>query len=204
MPETQDHTTAGWRAPPQPSWPAVQQTQPVDVVEAVPPPETAAQRAERRKASYELSMHQSEERREMAKAHAEARVGVAPGDDRDAELAKMVAAHSEEKRLLAETQAKARLDSGVDKRGRFVFRGIDLAEKVAVLRADLAVPAAELDFAVSEPRGLDLDVFDPETGLTIAAARAGIPNLGQAAVLMTAPEVVATIVSTRQHQQATR
>jgi len=203
MPETVGQKSSGWKAPP-PQAPQTASSAAPD--EPVLKPETAAERVERRKASYKLSMDQSEERRKMAEAHAEARVGVALGDNRDAELAKLKAAHAEEKRLLAETQAKARLDSGVDNRGRFVFHGIDLVEQVAVLRADLMAPAAELDFVVGEPKdfGLGLDVFDPETGITIAAARPGIPSIGQAAVLLTASEVVATIVSTRQHQQATR
>jgi hypothetical protein len=169
-------------------------------------PETADERVARRKASFDLSMKQFDERRELAAKHAEAYRGLDRGDDYDVKLAEMKAAHTEERRVLVESQKKARLDSGVDKRGVFVFRGIGLVEQVVMLAHDLAGPAAELDFVVGEPRnfGLDLDVFDPETGITIAVARGAIPSAGQASVLMTAEEVVATVVSARRHQAMTQ
>jgi hypothetical protein len=162
------------------------------------PPETAEQFLERRKAAYKLALEQSEERKKLAAGHAEKRKAPVAENVR----AKLAIDQAEERRVMSEKHREARLK--VDPNGTLVYPGLAQSEKVADLAADLAGPAADLDFMVGEPSGfgLDLEVYDPRTGLIVTAAHGARRGAGRAAVLMTADEVVAEITAARIHQTA--
>ena len=56
-------------------------------------------------------------------------------------------------------------------------------------------------FLVSTPKtfGLEIDVFDPQTGTLFSAARPVRRDGGAPAVMLTAAEVLATVLSARRH-----
>lgn len=176
------------------------------VVDPVKPaaPLTAEQLVKRRKDAFVLAQAHAKERADLAKKHADARKAVKePDGSKDGHaLAKLTLDQAEERRVLTDKHREARLK--VDPTGRVVFSGLDAAGKVSELAADLAGPAADLDFVVHEPTdfGLDLEVFDPMTGIVITAAQGARRNLGQPAILLTADAVVAEVVAARTHQQS--
>jgi hypothetical protein len=176
----------------------------VDPAVKVAPPLTAEQLVKRRKDSFALAQAQAKERADLAKKQADARKAVKePDGSKDGHvLAKLTLDQTEERRVLADKHREARLK--VDPTGRVVFSGLDMASKVSELAADLVGPAADLDFVVAEPSefGLDLEVFDPMTGVVVTAAQGARRNLGQPAILLTADAVVAEVVAARTHQQS--
>ena len=56
-------------------------------------------------------------------------------------------------------------------------------------------------FLVSSPKvfGLEIDIFDPQTGTLFSAVRPARRDGGPPAVMMTAVEVLATVLSARRH-----
>lgn len=154
---------------------------------------------ERRRKAFEMATEHAHARNELRKRHAKDRAAAS-----EEARAALSLKHTDEMAHLKEEQGKERTTA--DDKAPFLFRGLDATEKVNALAADLEAPAAEHVFTVDEPRnfGLDLDVFDPDTGLVVAAARGAIPTVGQAAHVMTAAEVVETITSARAHQERTR
>lgn len=81
--------------------------------------------------------------------------------------------------------------------------GEERVKAVKKLAADLAPLAAKHDFKVGTPTtfGLELDVFDPHTGLLFSAAQAGRRDFGVPESLMTPEEVVHTVTAARTHAQ---
>jgi hypothetical protein len=75
-------------------------------------------------------------------------------------------------------------------------------DAVAKLHDDLVPLAAKHGFIIGEPThfGLGFDVFDPNSGLVMTAARPHRTDIGEEAILLTASAVVHAIVAARQHQ----
>lgn len=66
------------------------------------------------------------------------------------------------------------------------------------------MPLAEKhDFLVSTPKtfGLEIDVFDPHTGVLFSACRPHRRDVGLSAIQLTAGEVLDTVLSVRRHNR---
>jgi hypothetical protein len=77
-------------------------------------------------------------------------------------------------------------------------------EGVERLHDDLLPLADKFGFVIGEPYafGMGLDVFDPETGVILTVARPHRRDIGEEPIVMSAPGVVHSITTSRQHQKA--
>jgi hypothetical protein len=85
-------------------------------------------------------------------------------------------------------------------------RRVKLAfEAVDKLRSDLVPPADKHGFVVGPPThfGLGFDIFDPDSGLILTAARPHQTDIGEEPMLLTAAAVVHAVLSARRQQAAT-
>lgn len=76
-----------------------------------------------------------------------------------------------------------------------------MTSAVMHLYHDLMPLAEKHDFLVSSPKtfGLEIDVFDPHTGVLFSAARPHRRDVGLSAIQLTAAEVLDTVLSVRRH-----
>lgn len=77
-----------------------------------------------------------------------------------------------------------------------------MVDDVQALYRALMPLAEKYDFLISLPKtfGLEIDVFDPHTGLLFSAARANRRDLSIDGVMLTPEQVLHTVLSTRGHR----
>jgi hypothetical protein len=77
-------------------------------------------------------------------------------------------------------------------------------DAVEALRDDLEPLADKHGFVIGPPThfGMGFDVFDPNSGLVMTAARPHRSDVGEEAVLLSAGAVVQAVIAARRHQAA--
>jgi len=156
---------------------------------------------ERKATVHDLAVKQSDERKKLAEHQAQARKG-----KEGVELEKLKLDQAAERTELEAKHHEKMKEADPVVAGRPVFLGIVAVEKVAKLHSDLTALAAVHHFDVGEIHnfGLDLEVFDHETGEVLVVAQGNRRNVGVPYVLMTASQVVADIEAGRVHLRATQ